>query len=250
MKRIIGLTTLLVAGLMSVAQNGAHMEYKISSTKGATGSVKVNYSEFGSVSEFNMVIPQMPGGGFDMKTLIQKNNPDVAYSINDKDKTYSERKMKEVSSEDNSTYTVKKLGEEKVNGYKCVHALVTKGNETQEVWNTKDIGEYDKYSEAFKSNKRLSSQKREQALKDAGCDGLPVKMLHKNEREGDMTMELVKFEKKSFSKSDFEIPAGYTKGSNASPAGPPGMKSPEEIRNMTPEERTKYIEEMKKKYGK
>lgn len=249
MKKIICLVAVLFSAGYSLAQNGAHMEYKMSSTKGATGTVKVNYSEYGTLSDMNMVIPQMPGGGMEIKTLIQKSNPEVAYSINDKDKTYSERKMKEASQEDNKTYEVKKLGEEKVNGYKCVHAMITSGAETREVWNTKDFPDYEKYAEALNSNKKMSSQKQNDALKAAGCEGVPVKMMHKgNEREGDMTIELTKFEKKSFSKSDFEIPAGYTK-SNAA-AGPPGMKGPEELRNMTPEERAKYAEEMKKKYGK
>ena len=66
-------------------------------------------------------------------------------------------------------------------------------------------------------------------------------------------MELVKFEKASYSSSDFEIPAGYTKTeAAANPYGGAamGIKSQEEIMKMTPEERANYIEEMKKKYGK
>ena len=119
--------------------------------------------------------------------------------MNDQNKTYSESNVSDASNQDNKTYSVKKLGEETVNGYKCVHALITEGTETHEVWNTKDIADFSKYSEAFKTNKRIGSQKREQALKDAGCDGLPVKTVHKgNAQEGDMTMELVKLEKKDF----------------------------------------------------
>ncbi|MBA3664263.1 MAG: DUF4412 domain-containing protein [Bacteroidetes bacterium] len=249
MKKIVFAAIAICFAAITGAQNGAHMEYKITSSNGTSGTVKMNYSEYGSLMDFNMVIPQMPGGGMQMKHLTQKSNPDVVYSLNDKDKTYSEQKTKEAASDDSKTYTVKKLGEEKVNGYKCVHAMVTEGKESHEVWNTKDIAEYEKYSESFRSNKKLGSQKREQALKDAGCDGMPVKTVHKgNEREGDMTMELVKYEKKNFSKGDFEIPVGFTKGGSS--ASPAGMKSAEDIRNMTPEERTKYIEEMKKKYGK
>jgi len=251
-KTLLLISSLCVMGTVN-AQNGAHMEYKITSTKGATGNVNVNYSEYGTASDFNMQVPQMPGGGFQQKSLSPAGS-DVIYMINDKDKTYSEMKKTEPSNDDNKTYEVKKLGEEKVNGYKCVHALVTEGKETHEVWNTKDIADYGKYSEGFKNNRKFGSAKREQALKDAGCDGLPVKTVHKgNERDGDMTMELVKMEKKNFSKSDFEIPAGYTKSAaGGAPAGPgaPGMKSREELMNMTPEERAKYVEEMKKKYGK
>ncbi len=248
---ILGIAVCFTTSVNS--QNGANIEFKITSSKGQTGSMKINFSEFGSMSEFNMVIPQMPGGGIVMKNLTQKSNPDVTYTINDKSKSYSENKKTEASKEDTKTYEVKKIGEEKVNGYNCVHAMVTSGVESEEIWNTKDIKEFDKYSETFKNNKRMGSQKRDDALKAAGCDGFPVKTVHKgNEREGDMTMELVKMEKKTFSKSDFDIPADYTKnGSGAGAgAGAAGMKTQQEIMNMTPEERAKYIEEMKKKYQK
>ncbi len=55
----------------------------------------------------------------------------------------------------------------------------------------------------------MVSQKREQALKAAGCDGLPVKTVHTTPGHGDMIMELVAFEKKEFKKTDFDIPKGY-----------------------------------------
>ena len=243
---------LIIASLYSFilnSQNGAYVEFKITSGKGYNGTAKVNVSEFGSVSEFNMVIPQMPGGGVKNKSLTQKDKPGIIYTINDQNKTYSETSPTDPTNQDLKTYTVKKIGEETLNGYKCVHALVTEGNETHEVWNTKDITDFSKYSEAFKSNKRMGSQKREQALKDAGCDGLPVKTFHKgNAQEGDMTMELVKLEKKNFNKSDFEIPAGYTKGPSSSVMS--GVKTQQELMNMSPEERAKYIEELKKQHGK
>ncbi|HXA02850.1 MAG TPA: DUF4412 domain-containing protein [Cytophagaceae bacterium] len=233
------------------AQNGAYIEYKIGSSKGAKGTAKLNFSEFGSISEFNIILPQMPGEGMVNKSLSQKSNPDVVYNINDKNKTYSETKKATTSSDDSKNYVVTRKGEEILNGYKCVHAIITDGIESYEVWNTKDIPDYNKYSEMFKNNKRLGSAKKEQALKAAGCDGLPVKTIHKgNEKEGEMTMELVKVEKKNFTKSDFEIPVGYTKSESVSPTGRPQIKSQEEIMKMTPGERAKYIEEMKKQYGK
>jgi hypothetical protein len=248
-KQFISLALLCLAGLIH-AQNGAYIEYKITSSRGANGSAKVNFSEFGSVSVFNMIIPQMPGGGMTIKSLTQKNSPELIYMINDNNKTYSEKKRSDMANEDNKTYTVKKLGEETVNGYKCVHAMITEGAETHEVWNTKDVADYAKYAESFKSNSRMGSAKREQALKDAGCDGLPVKSFHKgNAREGDMTMELVKIEKKNFTSADFDIPAGYTKTEGMG-LGAPAVKSQQEIMSMSPEERAKYIEEMKKMRGK
>jgi hypothetical protein len=254
-KTILSLIAIVFAASLH-AQNGAYINYKLTSSRGANGNIFIKYSEWGTISEFNMAIPQMPGGGIVNKSMNLKSNPDVMYMINDKSKSYSEMKKTEPDpSKDTKTYTVKKLGDETVAGYKCTHALVTEGTETHEVWNTKAIPEYEKYSETFKSNDKLSNNKREKALKEAGCDGIPVKTFHKGKPdEGDMTIELVKLEKKSYSKSDFEIPAGYTKsesGANQNPSGQPGtMKTQQELMNMTPEERAKYIEEMKKQYGK
>jgi hypothetical protein len=245
MKTIIFAAALLFSGVIASAQNGASMEFKVSSNKGVGGTINVKYSEFGTKSESSMM-------GMNMVSLTKKESPDVVYMINDKDKTYREMKKSTSQPDDNSTYTVKKIGNETINGYKCVHALVTDNRGTTDMWTTKDFADYNKYSESLNNNRKLGSAKREQALKDAGCEGFPVKMVTK-EKDGDMTMELTKLEKKSFSKSDFEVPAGYTKavGPGGTPPGKPaGIKSQEELMKMTPEERAKYAEELKKQYGK
>lgn len=251
MKKLILLSAALVAAFVSHAQNGVSLEYKITSSKGPTGSIKINFSDYGSSTEFTMAVAQMPGSSMANKNLVIKSAPDVIYIINDKSKTYSELKRVETEKEDAKTYTVKKLGEETLNGHKCIHATVTDGSETQEIWTTKDISGFENYSSAYNTTKHFGSKKRELALKTAGCDGLPVKSINKgNDREGEMTQELVKFEKKNFSKSEFELPAGYTK--NAGPGNPTmgsPMKSKEEIMSMTPEERAKYVEELKKQHG-
>ena len=61
-----------------------------------------------------MIIPQMPGGGFTNRTLMLKEKPGIVYALDDKNKTYS--KIKSTETQDNKTYTVKKLGDEVVNG--------------------------------------------------------------------------------------------------------------------------------------
>jgi hypothetical protein len=256
MKKI---TIVIIAVMTSVcikAQNGAHFQFKMSSNKGLSGTMDLNYSELGSLSEMKMTAPQLPGGEMKSKSLSKKNNPDVLYIIDDNKKTYREQKKSAPNTvKEEKEITVKKIGDETVNGYKCVHAIITEGTSITDVWNTKDFADYEKYSSALVPERQMgNAAKRKQALKDAGCDGLPVKTIKKgNEREGEMTMELVKYEKKSFSSSDFEVPSGYTK-TEAPAGGYPGMggqmKSQDEIMKMTPEERTKYIEEMKKKYGK
>lgn len=248
MKTNLFLLTLTFSACIVLAQNGAFIQFKMTSNKGASGNVNVNYSEFGSISETNLSMPQMPGKTMRTKFLVQKDKPGIIFTIHDDSKTYSE--MTPQSRNDTKTYTVKKLGEETVNGYKCIHASISDGIETEEVWNTKDIPDYAKYEEVMKSDAKMSSARREQALRDAGCGGFPVKMYHKGDREGDMTVELVKLEKRTFPKSDFEIPAGYTKSGSTTSTGNSDVKSQQEIMNMTPEERAKYVEEMKKKYGK
>ena len=255
MKKIKFISALILAAFLTVAQNGASFEFKYTSSKGMTGNMNVKHSEFGSKSEVKMQSPKAPGGGMTMVSLIKKDTPDLIYIINDANKSYSE--MKKGSSEgkeDTHTYTVKKIGTEKVAGYNCVHSTVTnEKGEVSEMWMSKDVADYSKYSETFNSSKKFGSGKQELAMKAAGCEGFPVKIIHKaKDQEGDVTMELVKFEKKSFSKSDFEVPAGYTKSAGG-PAGmgmPAGMKTQEEIMKMTPEERAKYVEELKKQYGK
>jgi hypothetical protein len=257
MKKLV--TSILTLGCALVlAQNGAYIEYKITTTTGVSGNMKVNVSEFGTTSEYNMIIPQMPGGGVKNKSLVQKSNPEVIYMIDDKNKTATETKKSENVTQDNKNYIVERVGEETMNGYKCVHAKITEGNETHEVWNTRDIADFNKYADAFNSNKKVGSSKREAALKATGCDGFPVKTVHVGgPKEGTMTMELVKLEKKTFAQNEFDIPKGYTvKGSGgkeASQNNAPAdalIKSPDEIQKMTPEERQKYAEELRKKYSK
>jgi len=256
MKNILSIT----AGLLitaAAAQNGASMEFKYTSSSGANGTMLLKHSEYGSKSEVNMKSAKSPAAGMKMSSLIKKDAPDVIYMINETGKTYSEMKRSAAggNQEDKHTYTVKKIGSETVNGYKCIHSTVTnEKNEVTEMWTSKDIIDYNKYSEAmYNSDNKLGSSKQEKAIKAAGCEGFPVKMIKKSKNnDGDVTMELVKFEKKSYSKSDFDIPAGYTKSAGG-PIGAgavPGMKSQDEIMKMTPEERAKYIEELKKMYGK
>ena len=255
MKKIKLLLICMSASFFVSAQNGASMEFKYTSSKGATGTMQIKHSEYGSKSVVSMKSPKAPGGGITMISLIKKDAPDFIYMINDANKSYSEMKKGSpaTSHEDNHTYTVKKIGSETVNGYKCIHSSITnEKNQVTEMWTSKDILDYSKYSEPLNNNKKFGSYKREQAIKAAGCEGFPVKTVHKaKDDEGDVTMELIKFEKKSYSKSDFEIPVGYTKSANAAmPAGIPQIKSQDELMKMTPEERNKYMEELKKQYGK
>lgn len=246
-KTTLLLAAIAIAALTSNAQDGGYVEMKMTSTRGATGNMKAYFSEVGQRSEFDMNVPQMQGGGMHYVSISTKDKPNIVVTLNDQNKTYTEKDMTNNKSADNETYTVKKVGEETMNNYKCIHSIVTDShkNETTDMWTSKEVMYYEQYNKMSASNPRMGSSSREKAMKDAGVDGFPVKMVTKN-KEGDFTIELVKMEKRNNEKSLFEIPAGYTKSEAANQNS---MMNPADISKMSPEERMKYIEEMKKKYG-
>ena len=104
------------------------------------------------------------------------------------------------------------------------------------MWTTKDISGYENMLAYWKSSISGGNDQMYTELKKAGAEGFVVKM----QIPGSMTMELVKYDAKPVSTSVFAIPAGYKKGASV---------DPEKMKNMTPAERRKAMEEMMKQYG-
>lgn len=228
-----------------LAQNGAHVKMKIYSEGKATinGSLDLYFSEIGSRSEMKMKVPQMPGGEINIITIAKKEDESKVYLINEATKSYSEQLT--TNKEDNNSYTVKVVGQEVVNGYSCMHSIVKDEDGTTEIWTSKDFADFEYYQKILNSNPKTGSQKREVALKKAGVDGFPVKTIA-NKHNENITIELVNYEKKAIPASLFSIPEGYTKSTNSMV---PGTMNPNDIKNMSPEERAKFIEQMQKQYG-
>jgi hypothetical protein len=241
---LIAFSALCCISVQSFAQNGASIQMKLSSSQGATGTFTTYFSAIGHRSEMLMSVPQMPAA-MSTVTIVKKSNPDMAICIYENNKTYNEYAVKK---EDNSKekYTIQNLGDEKLMGYNCKHILVTSSSgSTTEIWNTKDIADFENYKDAYNGNSRTSLSSLETQLKEAGADGFPIKYIMKGKKDGDVTLEFVKMEKKTVADSMFEVPAGYSQvGRPAANGGQPNPAS------MSPEERAKYIEEMKAKYGK
>jgi hypothetical protein len=105
-----------------------------------------------------------------------------------------------------------------------------------DMWTTKDISGYENMLAYWKSSISGGNDQMYTELKKAGAEGFVVKM----QIPGSMTMELVKYDAKPVSASVFTIPAGYKKGTSM---------DPEKMKNMTPAERRKAMEEMMKQYG-
>jgi hypothetical protein len=238
---------------------------------GGGGTMNVAVSKAGTRSEMNM---QMGAMGMKM-VMLQKNAvPDTIYRINDANETYTEidlAKMRGMAGQqqDAKKYTVEKLGQETILGYKTQHVLVKEENTgngkgtTTEMWSAKDLLDYATFSKLqARRGKAAGEEAMLKALKDADADGIPLKAITTTGDGAKVTMEVVKVDKKSLPTSTFEIPDGYTKsegglmdmmggmsGAQADEAkkkmGDAQQRMDEALKNMTPEQR-EMIQKMMK----
>ena len=237
--------------------------------KGGGGTMTVSVGKGGMRSEMDMHM-----GPMNMKmTMLQKaDNPNIVYRINEASKSYTEidqGKMMEMANkrQESRKYTVEKLGQEDILGYKTQHVLVKEqspGGENAvqtEMWVAKDLLDYATFSK-LQDQRNRHGEGMLKALKDAGADGMPLKSVATMGEGAKMTMEVVKVEKKSLPASTFEIPEGYTKSQGGMMDMLGGMSAPqgdemrhkmdeakkrmeEAMKNMTPEQR-EMLEKMMK----
>jgi hypothetical protein len=263
------LFALLLAAGPAFAQFEGVLEMKMtvagkSGEGGGGGTMNLAVAKTGTRSEMNMTF-----GPTEMKmVMLQKNDtPDMLYRINDADKTYTEidmAKMRQMAGQQQkaSEYTVEKLGQETLLGYKTQHVLVKEKNAANgngmnmEMWIAKDLLDYATFS---KLQARPDRGGREEALlkalKAAEADGMPIKAITTGTDGSKVTLEVVKADKKSLPASTFEIPAGYTKsaggmmgmmgGASGAQADAAKKKMDDALKNMTPEQR-QMIEKMMK----
>jgi hypothetical protein len=263
------LFALLLAALPAYAQFEGVLEMKMTmagkdgETAGG-GTMSVAVAKAGTRCEMNM---QMSGMGMKMVVLQKTDTPNTLYHINDANKTYAEidlAKMREMAGQPPASkkYTVEKLGQETLLGYKTQHVLVTEKNPaagnglTTEMWTAKDLLDYAAFSKMqARPGKAGGDEALVKALKDAGADGLPLKSVATTAEGTKVTMEVVNVNKKTLAASMFEIPAGYSKAEGGMMGMMGGMSGPqvddakkkmdEALKNMTPEQR-EMIEKMMK----
>src|ERR1039458_3921568 len=215
------LFALLLAAGPAFAQFEGVLEMKMtvagkSGEGGGGGTMNLAVAKAGTRSEMNMTF-----GPTEMKmVMLQKNDtPDMLYRINDADKTYTEidmAKMRQMAGQQKkaSEYTVEKLGQETLLGYKTQHVLVKEKNAANgnvmnmEMWTAKDLLDYATFS---KLQARPDRGGREEALlkalKAAEADGMPIKAITTGTDGSKVTLEVVKADKKSLPASTFEIAA-------------------------------------------
>ncbi len=260
---LVAAAAVILAAPVSGAEFEGMLESKISiqgSGVAGGGSSKVWVSRVGTRMEMDF---GAGGQGMKMTTIVLRSKPGLAFLVNDARKTYSEidtSKSPEASRTDQETYTVRKLGSERVAGFECIHVLVkgSKGSEF-EIWSTKDLGS----GEGYWASQRNASQSRSalvKALQEASADGWPVKSVHRSGKEMATTWELVKADRKAVPASLFDL-SGYKKSEETGIGGMAGQMqlSPEQqkqfdasrrqreeaMKKMTPEQR-KQMEEMMK----
>ena len=254
---------LAAAAMPALAEFEGVLEMKMTMKEGGTGNGKTYVSKTGWRSEMELRSPQMQKGtgkGSMKMTMIGKmGDPDKMYSIDDERKTYSVIDVKEMRKgmpkQEEETYTVTKLGGDRVAGYACEKVLITssKGNEIEGCATREIMG----------SSAWLSSLQRGRggayggwvrALRDAGLGELLIRMVmrDKSTKEETMRMELVRAEKRPVPSSMFEVPAGYKEEDRTSMAM--GQMSPEQqekmkraMESLTPEQRKAMEDAMKKR---
>lgn len=262
------LWALLVAAAPAFAQFEGVLEMKITTVskagQGAGGTMKIAVSKAGSRCEMNMERGAM---SMTLVMLQKEDTPNLRYQINDADKTYTEidvAKAGEIADQQQQTkeYTVEKLGQEDILGYKTQHVLVKEKNPksgsglTAELWTAKDLLSYDTFSKMqVRQNRGPDRAAMAKALKDAGADGLPLKSTILTGGGTQVTMEVVSVQKKALPASTFQIPAGYTRSvASPIPGGVSGAQSDEAkqrmqeaLKNVSPEQRAKIEQMMKQR---
>lgn len=243
MKAKIFLAVLAILTSINV-KAGSYVEFKLTISK-ETGYMKMYNQDGNSRTEMNWKSPSMPGGEMNIVNIILKSDAHKTYTLNEKEKTYSvsdwsayESKAKE------QEYEVTVIGNEKVNGYNAVHVKLKRKSSqtTQDLWMSKEVQNFEMYKSI---QSKYTSSEMYNVFKDKGVDGFPVRILA-DEHGRSFQMDLVKAETKTIAASLFSLD-GYKK--SEAPAGVSNSMI-QQYQNMTPEERKKMIDQMKKQYEK
>lgn len=257
-RSLVGLVAILLTSSSAFAAGwSGTVSMKLAGPRGTNGTVTLQVADAGVLSTVSM---QSPMGPVTQKSLLQSKKPGTIIAIDDASKSYAEVELAALQAQaaalgmnQNTTYTVKKIGTEVIAGLSCQHVLATsQEGRTTELWTTKDLPDGDSLMNAMAARGAFENGLTK-ALAAQGANGFVAKMMQATP-EGPVTMEVVKAERGAVPASVFAIPAGYRKqeGSMVGPAPggasmPPEVKKQleEQLKNMTPEQR----EMMKKAMG-
>jgi hypothetical protein len=245
MKEII-LSLLISVAMSGVSGQGTYIEFKITSEQGGANGTTKTYTQSGnSRTEMNMADSQ-PASAISNVMIMLQEDPHKMYVLNEKQKTYSEINTGNKAPPEStpSDYQVTVIGKEKANGYNCTHVKIRKRtSETEEdMWVSADVPNYKLFEN---SGSKYASVGLFKALLARGVMGFPVRALA-TEKGGHIQIDLVKAEARNNPAGLFSL-SGYTK--EVSKSGATSADAQETLRKlqeMTPEERQKMIEQLRK----
>ncbi len=258
MKKLLTLIFIANCSLSIITSNaqGVYVEYKISSGKAEesmSGNNKTWHQDGNSRSEMEMNIAGLPTGAMNTITITRQDKPNVITKLTPSNKTYTEISYEEYEPQEKKStepFEVTVVGKETVNGYSCTHVIAkfkNSGKMRNEWWTSKDVPCFPGFS-GMKGSKYFDDDNLFAKMAEKGADGFPVRMkMSEAGMSGGMQMDLVKAEKKTVPSSMFEIPAGYKKAATMDLSNMP--KSMQDLKNMTPEEQKKMMEDLMKMYG-
>ncbi|MGO8971368.1 MAG: DUF4412 domain-containing protein [Myxococcaceae bacterium] len=198
-----------------------------------------------------------PGGGpFQMTMLWRAADPGVTYLLNDAAKAYMKHDITKAKAAETEAPKVEKLGKTTYLGHSVERVKVTfANNRTSELWIDTSLRFPSAALAAFGQEQGRNSAW--QALEKAGVSGIPLKELNvtpgRPDQSGTSGWEASSVEKQSLPASTFQVPSDFHETKDpldlVSPSQQTALKKQrdEALKNMTPEQRAKF-EEMMKKY--
>lgn len=267
---------LAVAGApAALAQFEGTADFKVTTITGkgevVPGSGRISADKKGYRMEWQTDISKIvkgravrPGGGpqqVKMTMIGKASSPDKLYLVDDANRTYSVWDLKKARSESSAdattTYTVTRLGPDKVAGLTCQKAeLVSSKGTVIDVCVAGELGvSLDWLSTIGRRQKESTSWIT--ALRNNSLAGFPVRysMREKDAAQPFVTMEMTKIERGPVNAALFEVPAGYKETDFAiGGLSPEQQKAVSDARakmraaldRMTPEQRKAYEDAMRK----
>jgi hypothetical protein len=199
---------LLLSGAALAQEGVATYNHTFPVFPGTTGDSRVFFSPKAMRIEVQMIVASAPAPF--KTTMIQRaSEPDKFYTINDTSRTAI---MSDLVATRDPRYTVKRQGSDRVAGVACDKAVATAAPPRKnwiEVCISNEFVASPSWLAAM--NRGVRTDDWMKAVRDAGLTGFPVRVqYYPNEKGGpEMTMELVRLERKRVPSSLFEIPAGY-----------------------------------------
>ena len=244
--------TLFLTPFLAYAQFEGEIHSKIT-TRDGNGVSKLSLSKLGARHEIDIRSPklqQISSRPYHLTTIHKFADPDRVYYVNDERKIYSVINLKKVRDHtqrvDDEVYTVKRIGSDTIAGYTCERVLLTTQNQTETgTCIAKNIAGVDLWITLMEQTVQMKSGMFK-ALKDAGVEGFPVKMvMRRNGGESPfLTTEMIRAETKSLPAALFDVPPSYQKEDVISSFVTPEMTEKMQgfIRKITPERKKMYEE--------